>query len=384
MSSQEQIIKGKEGGKDFVDVRSPRILTMEQVIALSKMDMTKFDVERVIVNKWEVGTSIKKVEKVGNTALSSTKGVLVEPLFQVKVIFKAKDRTVELLEDFRKRFMADIKSAAPKSFKHKPVGAVASGDDFMLEFGLTDFHVGKFSSMEETGEKYSIKDAQELFEQAVLSGLADTAHLNVSKILIPVGNDMLHFDDMDGNTTRGTPQTDRIGRYFEIYRAASRMYRWAIERCAEVAPVHFITIPGNHDFKSVFHLGEELGAWYHAHEHVTFNNLATPRKYIRHGINLIGFTHGNEEQASILGAIMAREVKADWAQCSQHEWHLGHTHRMKIAGESVAGVRIRWLPSLSASDSWHTRKGFIDRRSSEAYIWGKKTGYKGHLSFNVV
>lgn len=383
MTSPERIVQGQEKGKDYIESMSPRIKTVEELIAVCKLDLDKYDVERGVINKWEVGTALKTLQREGLTGnYKQTGKVLVEPLFQVKIYFKPKDLTLQIMAELKDKLIADLKKLAPSNIKQPKI---KQGDEnFQLEMGVMDLHVGKFSAAEETGEPYSVARASDLFEQAVLTALADTAHLNITKILWPIGNDMLNYDDMLGHTSNGTLQGGVQGRYFQIYRSASKLYRWAIERSLEVAPVKFLTVPGNHDYKSVFHMGEELAAWYHRTKGVTFDNQASPRKYDRFGINLLGFTHGNEENINLLGPLMAREAKADWARTSQHEWHLGHTHRSKIITESQTGVRVRWLPSLSAADAWHHKKGFIDRRSSEAYIWGEKTGYKGHLSFNVL
>lgn len=379
-SMPEQISQGQEGGKQFVESISPRIKTVDDLIKATKLDLDKFEIERGILNKWEVGTALKTLKKEGFNSTQTGK-VLVEPLFQVKIFFKPKDMRIQLMAELKDRLIADIKALAPTRSKAPIIKSV--GEKLMLEFGVMDLHVGKFAVAEESGDDYTVKHACELFEHAVLSGFKDTAHMNISQILWPVGNDMLQFDDIEGHTTRGT-LVNGTGRYFQIYRAASKLYRWAIQESLKVAPVKFITVPGNHDYKSVFHLGEELAAWFHATSGVTFDVEAKPRKYHRFGVNLLGFTHGNEENINILGALMAKESKRDWVATSQHEWHLGHNHRSKIITESANGVRVRWLPSLSATDSWHFKKGFVDRRSSEAYVWGSKSGYKSHFSFNVL
>ena len=62
------------------------------------------------------------------------------------------------------------------------------------------------------------------------------------------------------------------------------------------------------------------------------------------------------------------------------------TWGMQIAVDQVEelGVRVRWLPSLTAQDRWHYEEGFVlQRRCVEAYLWNKKDGYKGHISVNA-
>ena len=131
-----------------------------------------------------------------------------------------------------------------------------------------------------------------------------------------------------------------------------------------------------------------LDAWYKNNKAVEVDTDPKPRKYIHYGVNLIGFTHGNEEQHRDLPASMAGEVPHEWANSSWREIHTGHFHRAKQIvvkhTDEFGGVRVRTLPSLSGTDSWHYQKGYVNnRRAAEAYLWNKSDGYAGHLSANI-
>ena len=121
---------------------------------------------------------------------------------------------------------------------------------------------------------------------------------------------------------------------------------------------------------------------------VTVDTLPAFQKHIKYGINLIAWTHGDEEKHRDLPALMAGKWPEDWATTKHREWQLGHFHKKKemytvIGDEFGAGVRVRIIPSLSAKDAWHASKGYMSIRSAEAYLYSKDKGYTGHFAVNV-
>jgi hypothetical protein len=258
----------------------------------------------------------------------------------------------------------------------------------MLEVSAFDLHFGKLAWREEAGEDYDISLARSCFEEAV-NDLVRKAHgFPLQRILLPIGNDLLQTDNLQGTTTGGTPQ-DTDSRYVKAFRAARSALAWAIDRLACEAPVLVIVVPGNHDRLTSFHMGEVLEAQFSADQRVTVDNSPKLRKYVPFGVNLLGFTHGSEEKHADLPLIMAREEPELWAAAKHYEWHIGHLHKSKetryTAGDSFNGVRVRILPSLCAADAWHYSKGYVgERRSAEGYLWNFATGYAGHLATSVL
>ena len=47
--------------------------------------------------------------------------------------------------------------------------------------------------------------------------------------------------------------------------------------------------------------------------------------------------------------------------------------------DTYGGVTVSVLPSLSGTDSWHYKKGYVkNNRAAEAYLWHHDDGYAGH------
>ena len=86
--------------------------------------------------------------------------------------------------------------------------------------------------------------------------------------------------------------------------------------------------------------------------------------------------------------IMAQENPTAWAMSYYREFHLGHLHHKKEgrfnATNELQGVMVRHMSSLSGTDSWHHKKGYIGaRKSAEAFLWDKEKGLLNQSYFNI-
>jgi transposase len=275
----------------------------------------------------------------------------------------------------------DIKAHRVKPFTYKKPES-----QNLLEILPFDLHILKYAWGAETVTSFDVETAIALFKWSVEDLLAKAQRHGVDRILMVVGNDVLHVDGPNNMTTGGTPM-DVDTRFFRGFMRAREAHSWAIRRAAEVAPVDVVVVRGNHDNTSAWHLGYALQLEFDSHPNVFIENSMKPRKYYMYGVNLLGFTHGNEEKVSDLPLIMAREVPQFWAASEHREWHIGHLHKYKetafLAGDAFAGTRVRIVASLTAHDNWHTKSGYMDRRAMEAFLHSKKAGYLAHFSANV-
>jgi hypothetical protein len=65
-----------------------------------------------------------------------------------------------------------------------------------------------------------------------------------------------------------------------------------------------------------------------------------------------------------------------------------HFHKKKqtrfIAGDTFNGVGVTILPSLTATDSYHYRHGWVKpHRAAEAYLWSKDKGLSNFMVHSV-
>jgi hypothetical protein len=376
----------KESGS--VASLSTRIKTLEQLLKAAEVDLDVWEVERHIINKWEVGRRNKTVDlewdegvMVGN--VNDKGNIFVEPLWQVKIWLKRRTAYVEGRE-WTKKLLAQFAEAAP-SLKKIPY---AHKDGYLLEVSIPDLHIGKLCWNRETrGRDYDIGIARATFWRAIEELLRRAAPYPIARILYPIGNDFFHVDKQNNTTTAGTV-VDADGRWQKSFLVGREMMVKSIERLRQIAPVDVVMVSGNHDEERIFYLGEVLASWFKNAPGVTVDNSPTLRKYYTWGNSLIGFTHGKEEKPKDLPLLMATEMPKEWGASQFREFHLGHWHqKSEMSFKSISehrGVRVRVLPSLTPPDAWHFRKGYGGLESAEAYLWHPEDGVTGYLAHNVM
>jgi hypothetical protein len=284
----------------------------------------------------------------------------------------------------------------PPILKVKPEKIRVDDDENnLLEISIFDLHVGKLAWAGETGENYDVKIARERFLTSIGVLLHRASGFNYSKILFPVGNDFFNSDNLFNTTTKGTPQDEDL-RWQKTFKVGTQLLVDGINVLKQTGvPIEVMVIPGNHDMERSYYMGSFLEAWFRNDDTITINNGASPRKYYRHGEVLLGFTHGNEEKENSLPMIMANDIESKplWSKTKFHEWHLGHQHRKKNIKFTVLdksqqlnedlGVTVRYLSSLSGTEEWHHRKGYIGSiKAADAFIWNDELGLIAHLNSN--
>jgi hypothetical protein len=249
----------------------------------------------------------------------------------------------------------------------------------MMVFDPYDVHFGKLAWAPETSSEYNIGIARESLISSAKTFVDRCKAFPLDMVVIFIGQDFFHVDNNFNTTTAGTPQ-DVDGRYAQIIVAGEEAMIESVEIFRKISLVKLYTIPGNHDCLSSFHLTRTLKAYFRNSENVIVDDSPCPRKYVRYGTNLIGCTHGNEEKHSDLPIIMAVE-RNDFGSATCREWHLGHLHKSKRTQttnvDQFNGVTVRILQSLSGTDAWHHRKGYVGgTRAAEALVYSKDGGHE--------
>ena len=351
-----------------------RVVTTDQLLNIHNISLNEWNIEKQIVNSWEVG------------AKGPDGKIVTTPLFQVKVWLNRKQVEIDL-NAIRKQFMDDLKSLSPV-VKSKPnLSSLELGK--LLEINIFDLHFGKVAWHEEVGENYNIDIATQRFNDCIDYFISTYKSFNIEQILFPISNDFFNSDRSHpfNSTTNGTPQEEDT-RWQNTFRKGRELLIQNIQKLSEIAPVIVKVIPGNHDYERSFYLGDSLQGWFHNNENVTIDNGASPRKYFTYGKCLIGLTHGNNEKVTDLPMIMAQENPIEWAKTIYREFHLGHLHHKKEtkfnATNELQGVMVRYMSSLSGTDSWHHKKGYIGaRKSAEALLWDSEKGLQNQTYFNI-
>lgn len=248
---------------------------------------------------------------------------------------------------------------------------------------LFDCHFGKLAWSPETNNSYDLRIAESLFEEAVEDLFNRAVHREVSRILLPVGNDLYHVNSSVRNETAAGTVQDQDGRYAKMVEICEMAHVRAIDRILSRCPVDIYYVGGNHGPTAEYHSARFLHAWYRKCDDITVDYSPNPRKYYEFGSSLIGLTHGNEEKHDALPGLMANEEPEAWARSKCRHWYIGHYHQAKKYQtkplETRDGVEIRIIRSLAGNDAWHHRKGYINlSQAAEAFFHGRESGYLGH------
>ena len=254
--------------------------------------------------------------------------------------------------------------------------------DYLLELPLMDVHIGKLSWGAETGgADYDLKIAEQLWRATVTELLGKAVMFGKPElILFPIGQDFFHFDTPATTTTAGTP-LDADSRWEKMFTKGVELLVWAIEQCRALALVKVFWIPGNHDTVLSYAATVGIAQRYNATDDVEVDLSPMPRKYIRYGRNLIGFSHGEDERRRIDG-LMQVESAEDWGKTDWREMHMGHLHTEQTVEKN--GIIFRRIASITAPDAWTGNKGYIGTvRRAQAFVWDKDAGLSAILNSNV-
>ncbi len=284
-------------------------------------------------------------------------------------------------EQMREDFISEMSNHSPKHLEYK---RSKTKEKHLLVVDIADLHVGKYAEHSETGDKYNSKIAKKRALEGVRGLLDKSKGFELDKILFIIGNDVLHVDNANKSTTSGTPQ-DVDGKWYENYIIARDIYIEVLNMLVEVADVHVVHNPSNHDFISGFMLADSIYCWFRNHNNITFNVTNSHIKYYKYGKNLIGSSHGDGAKMADMPLLMANDAPMLWAETFYRYFYLHHIHHKDVtkfkSGKDYQGVTVEYIRSPSGTDSWHKKKGYCYApKAVEAFIHHKDYGQVARLT----
>lgn len=244
----------------------------------------------------------------------------------------------------------------------------------LLELPIFDLHLGRVADPNETGgEPYNLEIAETIFKNIIknILGKVSSYNLKIARIVFPVGQDFFHFDTINGTTTAGTP-LDTDAKWHVVFEKGVELLIWAIEQLRAVAPVDVFYTAGNHDQMLSYFATVGLYHVYRESSNVNVSIGVQPRRYVKFGKCLIGFSHGRNEGNRIQN-VMQVEVPEGWATAPFREVHMGDLHKELSFEEG--GVIYRRISSVTPPDEWSSTKGYIGSlRKTTAFVWDAENG----------
>ena len=259
-------------------------------------------------------------------------------------IKEIKEVSTELIEEMR--------AYAPT---YPKIERIPTKEPHLLVIDPADVHIGKLATAFESGEDYNSEIAVSRVREGVNGILSKSHGFNIDKIVLIIGNDILHIDTPKRTTTSGTPQ-DTDGMWYENFLKAKSIYVEVIEKLMVIADVHVVYNPSNHDYTNGFFLADVIRTWFKNAPNVSFDTTISHRKYYLYGKNLIGSTHGDGAKPQDLPLLMATESPVYWAETKHRYMYTHHVHHK--TSKDYIGVTVESLRSPSGTDSWHHRNGY--------------------------
>lgn len=305
--------------------------------------------------------------------------VKVVPLWHVSVELRRKmPRQVERgIEAFIERLRKHSPSVAkpPRRPKEK---------EFLFEWSAFDAHFGKRCWGDETGTNYDTSIAERMFSNAVDDMIGEVQDKPIAKVLFPIGQDFFNVDNWNDTTYAGTPQ-DVDDRFQRVFTAGLMSIVSATEKLAQLAPVDIIWVPGNHDMTTSWYMACALEQRFHSTRHVNVDLSPPSRKYVQWGKTMLMLLHADNEPQRELSSLAATEQPIMWSQTTWREAQCGHLHKKKTMRftdvDEHHGFITRRLSSLSGTDRWHYRKGYVGgQRCTEGFLFSNEIGLVRHMN----
>ena len=372
---EKEVISFQEANNEAVLTAEncTRVKSLEDLLAACSVDLDLWEVDKYDIGTYEV------------TGFDEKRKPVTVTMFRTKAWLK-RIKTELNIKKVKQNIIEDLANLSPKVKLIKRERPDDRNDLHLLEISAFDLHIGKIGIK---GDEYSMEIAEERLLSAIEHLLYRAQGYYIDKILFIVGQDLLNSDGdwPIPSTTKGTPQFNS-DFHIDMYRTARKLMIKAINRLYEIANVHVMVIPGNHDRESIMHLGDLLELYYENNDNVKVDNSDCLMKAIPYGNNLIISDHGDGPKTADLPGIISQRFKNLWSDVSYVEVHRGHYHTNKAmklqAIEELNGITVRNLSSMSATDYWHDSKGFIGNiKKAQAFIYNRQNGLQGILNYNV-
>jgi len=350
---------------DAVEARSVSrtIRTVEDLLRHIEADLERFEVATSEATTWE-----------GLTADRDTGRPIVTALHRVFVRLKprAGPTTREIVESMIAAAAGSVRQ--PKRPRH---GRKQAGLWSVLV--LSDLHFGGRSWRHTTGNDYDLSIAADLVGKTASRLIGRSG--DACRRTIVLAGDTLHFDTISGTTTGGT-YIDRDSRLQKTIEMAVSSIAGVIELSADSLPTDVVFVPGNHDTAMAWALQKIFAERYRDDRRVSVNTEFAARKYLTHGGNLVGVTHGDKARKKLAG-LMAIEAAAAWSKCRHREWHVGHLHNQSAEVGTIDGVIVRTAPTIVPPDSWHVDMGFVGaERAMQEWVYSQRGGlHEMHMEY---
>jgi hypothetical protein len=168
--------------------------------------------------------------------------------------------------------------------------------------------------------------------------------------------------------------------FYTADESLNRIMITAVDFLKDIAPIHVMYVPANHDKTTAFHLARNIHSWFRENERVTVDYAPLPRKYFKFGYTLFVFAH--EGDLKRLPKLIPDEAREYWSQINFTEVFLQHLHSEQVLLEEN-NMRIQRLPTICGRSSWTVDEGYNSKRQNKSFIYDLEDGLTDVLYTSV-
>ncbi|MEL6208078.1 MAG: hypothetical protein AAFR47_22635, partial [Pseudomonadota bacterium] len=211
--------------------------------------------------------------------------------------------------------------------------------------------------------------------------LVDAAPASETALFVGMG-DTFHSDNQTNRTPNSGHQLDVDGRYPKVLEAGAWLYIHAVLRLlGKHQRVVVKILPGNHDPHPSVALGIMLKLYFHNEPRVEVDVTPPARWYWRHGVALLGFTHGDRVKQAELPMLMANERADDWAPTTCRRFYTGHLHHKRVIEHG--GVVCEQFRAPVPKDAYHAAGPWMAGRSLSCINFSRARGEIGRTEWTL-
>ena len=276
------------------------------------------------------------------------------------------ERQLKMMQEAIAALTADIKPVELPGVTGHP-----TSENLCNLYTVSDFHLGMLACLEESGEDWDIKIAEDMFVKwfSAAVEISPWSHTAVVSLL----GDLMHSDSLAPVTPASGHVLDADSRYFKMIQVTMRMVRRAIEIVALKHPqVHIVVSQGNHDETGMLWLTSALEMMYGHDDSVTVDTSPDVFKMFRHGDTVLFFHHGHKVRFGSIEPVMISRFRRDYGETSYAYAHVGHLHHQKIVESNCMVVEQH--RTLAAKDAYAARGGWFSGRSANVITYHKQYG----------
>ena len=260
----------------------------------------------------------------------------------------------------------------------------------LSEICCYDAHIGMYAEAGETnGQNYDSDIAVARMHNTTDALLCRMN--NPNHIVVTFGGDMMHSDTRSNKTEMSGNVLDVDSRYHMVVEKAVTACHDVVLMASEVAKeVTVVVLEGNHSWHSEVWLAQVLKHAYSASKRVNVIMQRSARKHMVWGKNLLVWAHGDGVGMGKWQGIISTEFAELWGQTQFRHLKMGHFHhkRMQTPKSVVTadskggwvenhGLLVEYLPALTATDAWHSQKGFIGSQQA-------MSGFEYHKDYGML